>query len=147
MVRQTVLLTSIVVISLLAAACNPIPVVPAPTPTPTPSAREPLQMSLYDFASLLARFEPSSGADNGPNDSSQYEDVLLEIADCFGEDINWEAEQEGLTPGEVAALQWWSIAIATFSVVMEKTENPEDDWTPSFLSLLNEAHTYCIEIE
>ena len=135
----------IAIATLMLTACNPIsaePNIPTPVPTPYPFLeREPMQASLYDFASLFAKI------DDGGLKPELYADAIMEIVACIEEDESFMAEIEEYTPGELAAGQWMmTMFIMAISTKLEITfEGTEASTDPETYAMLKVAHTLCTE--
>ena len=141
MLRQTLSITVLIIAALLLTACNPIPANPVPTPTPTPAEREPLQMSLYDFANFLARL------DENALEPAQYADAVLEIVACMEQDVEYSAEVENYTPGEKAAENWWIIGLFMALVAEQEFKHMDENTEFGMHSWLKAAHTLCTELD
>ena len=141
MLRQTLSIKGMIIAALLLAACNPIPANPVPTPTPIPVEREPLQVSLYDFAKFLAR------QDGNSLDPAQYADAILEIVACIEHEVEYSAKVEHHTPGETAAAYWWITGVLMALVAEQEFELWDENTRSEMYSWLKAAHTLCTEID
>ena len=141
MLRQTFGIINVIIAALLLTACNPIPANPLPTPTPTPVEREPLQISLYDFANFLAR------QDGNTLEPAEYADVILEIVSCMEKDVEYVAEVENYSPGEKAAAYWWITGILMAQVAEQEVPLGDENAKWSMHSWLKAAHTLCTELD
>ena len=141
MLRQTLSIIGVIIAALLLAACSPIHATPVPTPTPMPVEREPLQMSLYDFANFLAR------QDGNALEPAQYADVILEIVACVEHEMEYSAEVENYTPGETAAAYWWITGIFMAQVAEQEFELWDENTKSEMHSWLKAALTLCTETD
>ena len=141
MLRQTLSIIGVIIAALVLAACNPIPANPVPTPTPTPVEREPLQMSLYDFANYLARL------DENALEPAQYAEAVLEIVACSEKDVEYMPEVENYTPGEKAAESWWIIGVFMALVAEQEFKHMDENTNFGMHSWLKAAHTLCTELD
>ena len=127
----------IAIASLLLTACNPIPAEPVmPSSVPTPFVapeREPMQASLYDFASVFADFE-----DDGI-EPELYAEAILKIRDCMeGEPL--ERVDDPYTPGQKAAIHW----ITILTVIAYYAFEDVDPDAPELYDHLIEFHESCM---
>ena len=143
MLRQTLSIIGVIIAALLLAACSPIHAtpVPVPTPTPMPVEREPLQMSLYDFANFLARL------DGNALEPAQYADAVLEIVACMEKDMEYSAEVENYTPGEIAVAYWWITGILMAQVAEQEFKLMDENTESGMHTWLKAAHTLCTELD
>lgn len=141
MLYQKLSIIGVTIAALLITACNPIPASPVPTPTPTPVEREPLQMSLYDFANFLARL------DENALEPAQYADAVLEIVACMEHEVEFSAEVENYTPGETAAAYWWITGILMAQVAEQEVPLGDENGEWGMHSWLKAAHTLCTELD
>ena len=136
---QTTVIKILVFSALLLTSCNPVPLTPEPTPTPTHIDREPLQMSLYDFASYMAKVDRNSV------ESEQYADAVMQIVDCLREDVESYALSNDAEPGEVAAAYWFLVADSMINAISQEREYTGEDTELLMLLWLRVAHDYCLE--
>lgn len=139
--RQTFIIKSVITAGLLLTSCSHLTLTPVPTPAPRPVEREPLQMSMNDFASFMAKMDEDSV------DSDQYAYAVMEIVACMSETVEFDAQRREFLPGEKATAYWWSIAFLMAGAdEQEMVFGDEDNETP-MLSWLQAAHEYCTEID
>ncbi len=141
MLYQKLSIIGVTFAALLLTACNPIPANPVPTPTPTPFEREPLQISLYDFANFMAR------QDGNALEPAQYADAVLEIVACMDQEVEYSADVENYTPGEKAVAYWWITGIFMAQVAEQEVPLGDENGKWSMLSWLKAAHTLCTELD
>lgn len=142
MLHQKLSIIGVTFAALLLAACNPIPANLVPTPTPMPAEREPLQMSLYDFANYLARL------DQNALEPALYAEAVLEIVACMEKEVVYTPpEVENYTPGEKAAENWWIIGVFMALVAEQEFKHMDENTNFGMHSWLKAAHTLCTELD
>lgn len=141
MIRRTLSINSVIIAGLLLASCSHLTLTPVPTPTPRLVEREPLQMSMSDFASFMAKMDDDSV------DSKQYAYAVMEIVACSRDTVEFDAERKNYSPGERAAAYWWTIAFLMIGAAEQEMVFEEEDNETLMLSWLQAAHVYCTEID
>ncbi len=141
MLYQKLSIIGVIIAALSITACNPIPANPVPTPTPAPFEREPLQISLYDFANFMAR------QDGNAREPAQYADAILKIVACMDHEVENSAEVENYTPGEKAVAYWWITGIFMAQVFEQEVPLGDENGKWSMHSWLKAAHTLCTELD